>query len=399
MATPPKRKASSGRKSTGMNRDDLKRKAVLVFRGVVVCLVLLAGLYALGNTKLFSQVYNSNNSVAGLSTTSPAIPVVAPVLNTVLYDEKMIQLANYPTSTIKTVSTSTRPVATSSKAVATSSVPTVHHLWPVKTAYPNVGALLPFNRIVAYYGNFYSKGMGVLGQYPEPQMIGMLNAEVSKWQLADPSTPVIPAIDYIAVTAQGSAGADGKYRLRMPDSQIDHALELAKEVNGIVILDVQVGLSTLQTELPLLEKYLKMSNVHLAIDPEFSMKDGVRPGREIGTFDSADINYAANYLAGLVRQNGLTPKILVIHRFTEDMVTGYKKIAPLPEVQIVMDMDGWGFPAKKINTYNSVIYPEPVQFTGFKLFYKNDILPPSTRMLTPAEILKLKPRPSFIQYQ
>src|SRR5215472_17397945 len=35
--------------------------------------------------------------------------------------------------------------------------------WPVKTAYPGAGALLPFNRIVAYYGNLYSKNMGVLG--------------------------------------------------------------------------------------------------------------------------------------------------------------------------------------------------------------------------------------------
>jgi hypothetical protein len=64
-----------------------------------------------------------------------------------------------------------------------------------------------------------------------------------------------------------------------------------------------------------------------------------------------------------------------------------------------MDMDGWGFGAKKINTYKRVITQEPVQFTGFKLFYKNDILPPSTRMLTPKEVLSLQPKPSYIQYQ
>jgi hypothetical protein len=185
----------------------------------------------------------------------------------------------------------------------------------------------------------------------------------------------------------------------MPDDQIDKAIEIANKVNGIVILDVQVGLSTLQAELPVYEKYFSMPNVHLAIDPEFSMKDGVAPGKEIGTFSSADINYAAQYLAQLVQANDLPPKILIVHRFTEDMVTGYKNITPLPEVQIVMDMDGWGFGAKKINTYNTVVASEPVQFTGFKLFYKNDILPPSTRMLTPSEVLELQPAPSFIQYQ
>jgi hypothetical protein len=166
-----------------------------------------------------------------------------------------------------------------------------------------------------------------------------------------------------------------------------------------VILDVQVGLSTLQVELPILERYLKMPQVHLAIDPEFSMKHGEKPGSVIGTMSSADVNYAANYLAQLVRDNNLPPKILVVHRFTEEMVTGYKSITPLPEVQIVMDMDGWGSPAKKNGTYQRVIYPEPVQFTGLKLFYKNDLLPPSTRMLTKDEALHLRPIPSFIQYQ
>ena len=55
--------------------------------------------------------------------------------------------------------------------------------------------------------------------------------------------------------------------------------------------------------------------------------------------------------------------------------------------------------AKKINTYQRTIYREPVQFTGFKLFYKNDLREPNSRMMTPLEVLKLKPQPVFIQYQ
>ena len=185
----------------------------------------------------------------------------------------------------------------------------------------------------------------------------------------------------------------------MPDDQIDKALALADKVHGVVFLDFQVALSNLPAELPRYEDYLKKPNVHLGIDPEFAMHNGEKPGTVIGTMDASDINYAANYLAKLVKDNNLPPKILVIHRFTEDMVTNYQNITPLPEVQIVMDMDGWGFAAKKINTYNSVINSEPVQFTGFKLFYKNDLLPPSTRMLTPKEVLELTPSPSYIQYQ
>jgi len=187
--------------------------------------------------------------------------------------------------------------------------------------------------------------------------------------------------------------------LRMPDDQIDHALEMAAAIDGIVFLDVQVGKSTLEYELPQLEKYLKMPQVHLAVDPEFSMKFGNRPGTVIGTFDAADINYAAEYIAGLVRENHLPPKVLVVHRFTYDMVTNYKKIQPLPEVQIVMDMDGFGSKAKKYGTYNRVVAPEPVQFTGIKLFYRNDVRPPADGLLSPAEVLKLIPAPIYIQYQ
>lgn len=355
-------------------------KAATLLLCAALCGAFLIYVFAFAH--VFPEVYDATASLTEATSTAPATPKPL-VLDKALYDQKMWALANNGTSTMPL------PGATSTKK----------YLWPVKTVYPNGGALLPFNRIVAYYGNFYSTQMGILGQYPPEVMIPHLRAAVAQWEAADPSTPVIPAIDYIAITAQGSAGADGKYRLRMPDSQIDKALALAQQVNGIVILDIQVGLSTLEIELPLLEKYLSMSNVHLAIDPEFSMKTGAKPGTVIGTFSASDVNYAAQYLASLVQKNNLPPKLLVIHRFTEGMITGYKSIEPLPEVQIVMDMDGWGFGAKKINTYKQVIVSEPVQFTGFKLFYKNDLKPPSTRLLTPQEILNLSPRPSFIQYQ
>ncbi len=369
--------------------------------GFLVCILCVFVVYAIGYTDFFSGA--NHYVVADYKVTSKTTPTVtaaptpAPLLlDFADYDKRMMTLANRK---ISAVATSTK-IATTTKITASTTVKTVPFLWPVKTVYPNGGAILPFKRIIAYYGNFYAKGMGVLGQYPPALMLQKLEGEIKKWEIADPFTPVMPAIDYIAVTAQASAGADGKYRARMPSSQMDYALALAKQINGIVILEVQVGLSTVQTEVPLLEKYLKMPEVHLAIDPEFAMApSGKRPGTVVGTVDATDINWAANYLAGLVRANNLPPKVLIVHRYTEGMVTNYKKITPLSEVQILMDMDGWGAPGKKLGTYNAYEYLNPVQFTGFKLFYKNDILPPSPRMMTPEEVLKLTPRPSFIQYQ
>jgi hypothetical protein len=271
--------------------------------------------------------------------------------------------------------------------------------WPVRAAYPNAGAILPFSRIVAYYGNLYSKNMGILGEYPPDEMLKRLKVELKKWQEADPATPVIPALHYIAVTAQGSPGKDGKYRLRMPFKQIDSILHIAERINALVFLDVQVGFSNVQAEIPQLEKYLKMPHVHLGIDPEFSMKTGKKPGTVIGTMDATDVNFVSNYLAGLVKANNLPPKILVVHRFTRPMITNYKNIQKRPEVQLVVDMDGWGEPTLKYDSYKSYVGNEPVQFTGFKLFYKNDIRKPKSRLLTPPEVLKQKPSPIYIQYQ
>lgn len=272
--------------------------------------------------------------------------------------------------------------------------------WPVKNQpYPLAGAILPFKRIVAYYGNLYSKKMGALGEYAPKEMWQRLNAEIKLWEKADTLTPVQPALHYIAIVAQGAPGKDGKYRARMPESQIDSVLSIAKMGNAIVFLDIQVGLSTIQAELPTLEKYLKMPHVHLGIDPEFSMKKGSTPGKKIGTYDAEDVNYSSNYLAKLVKENNLPPKVLVVHRFTQGMVTNYQNIKLRPEVQLVMDMDGWGEPELKFGTYRLYIQSQPVQFTGFKLFYKNDLKKAPNRMLTPAELMTRIPKPIYIQYQ
>ncbi len=336
-------------------------------------------------------------SRSDFASSTPSRP--APVLDKVEYDKRLLALSHVDISSpwyAAFLHGTTTPLDAMGNATTTK---TPRPLWPVRRVYPNAGALLPFNRIVAYYGNFYSKGMGVLGQYPEDVMLAKLASTTAAWEKADPNTPVIPAIHYIVETAQASPTKSGLYLARMPDDQIDKALAIAAKIHGAVFIDFQVGLSTLQKELPMYVKYLAMPNVHLGIDPEFAMHGGAKPGTVIGSFDAADINYAINFLAGLVKGNHIPPKILVIHRFTEEMVTHYKQIAPLPEVQVVIDMDGWGFPAKKVNTYNSVVAAEPVQFTGFKLFYKNDLQEPVKALMTPREVLNLTPSPVYIQYQ
>ena len=238
--------------------------------------------------------------------------------------------------------------------------------------------------------------MGILGELPENEMTGKLLKETEEWSEADSLLPAIPAIHYIAVTAQHRPGPGATYRARMPASQIEKAIAIADKIQGLVFLDIQVGHSDLQREIPLLETFLRLPNVHLGIDPEYSMKGGQVPGTAIGTFDAADINYAVTYLADLVEKWDLPPKVLVVHRFTQAMVTNARQIKPRPGVQVVMNMDGFGSPAKKIDSYK-LVAREPVQFMGMKLFYKNDRA--GGRMLEKKEILALFPSPVYIQYQ
>nr|WP_315145044.1 hypothetical protein [uncultured Flavobacterium sp.] len=270
--------------------------------------------------------------------------------------------------------------------------------WPAKAPRPLPGAILPYNRIIAYYGNLYSKRMGILGELPKKEMLKKLLSEVARWQAADSTVKAIPALHYIAITAQGAPGKEKMHRMRMPFKQIDTILNWAKPIDALVFLDVQVGHSSVKNEVATLEPYLKLPNVHLGIDPEFSMKNGEIPGSKIGTFNADDVNAAIDILVKIVRENNLPPKVLVVHRFTQGMIRNFEKIKKVPEVQIVMDMDGFGSKVLKRSTYLRYIYREPVQFTGFKLFYKNDNKN-DWEMYTPEELLKFTPKPIYIQYQ
>lgn len=271
--------------------------------------------------------------------------------------------------------------------------------WPLKLAQPLPGAILPYKRIVAYYGNPKSKKMGALGEYPKDEMLRRLQAEVAKWEKADPSTPVQPALHLVTVVAQGAPGKAGKYRMIMPDAVVNEVYSWAKEIKAILFIDIQTGHSDIRTILPRFEWILKNPDVHLGMDPEFNMiKSGKIPGKKIGTYDAADINYASGFLQELVKKYHLPPKVFIVHRFTRNMVTNAKNIVLRPEVQIVMNMDGWGPPWLKRDSYRDYIIKEPVQYTGFKLFYHNDTKK-GDPLLTCQDLLKLTPRPTYIQYQ
>lgn len=271
--------------------------------------------------------------------------------------------------------------------------------WPKKYPMPLAGAVLPNKRIVAYYGNPLSKRMGALGEFPKEEMLKRLHTEVTRWEQADPTLPVQPALHLIAVVAQADPGKAGKYRLIMTNELVNQVYCWAREAGALLFIDIQTGHDDIRNLLPQFEWILKNPDVHLGIDPEFNLiSSKAKPGKKIGTYDAADINYVSSFLKEIVHKYNVPPKVFVIHRFTRNGVTNADKIELRSEVQLVMHMDGWGAPWLKRDSYKDYIVAEPVQFTGFKLFYHNDTKK-GDPLMTPQDLLKLNPKPLYIQYQ
>ncbi len=341
--------------------------------------------------------------VAGTASSTPSTPLTASSTASTLGNDSTTK---DPPITVPSVKGRTKKDSLALVKAVTAGLENTR--WPVKTPPPLPGSILPARRIVAFYGNPLSKRMGILGELPPEQMLARFDREIAEWQKADPSTPVQPALHLIAVVAQGAPGRDGKYRLRMADTLVEKVASWAATRNALLFLDVQVGQSTVQEELPRLVPFLKRPNVMLGLDPEFSMKPRMdrkqhamvtdKPGARIGTMSSDDVNYAIGLLSDIVKQNSLPPKVLVVHRFTHIMLTGAPKIRLDPRVQVVINMDGWGQPWLKYDSYRAYVESQPVQFTGFKIFYHNDTKL-GDPLLTPAEVLLLNPKPHYIQYQ
>lgn len=249
-------------------------------------------------------------------------------------------------------------------------------------------------RWVTYYGNPLSKRMGILGEVPADEMMDRLERQAVEWRVADPSVRTQPALELVATVASDQPGQGGLYRTRMPDAVIEKVLGWARSRGWPLILDVQVGHSTVRAEVERLRRFLEMPDVHLALDPEFDMPRGRVPGTRIGTSDAEDVNVAIIMLAQMVEDKKLPPKLLLVHRFTEEMLTRHHLVRLDPRVQVSVIMDGFGHPALKRKIYRVIVKREPVQFGGFKLFYKND-----KPLMTPSEVLTMDPVPSVIIYQ
>jgi hypothetical protein len=254
--------------------------------------------------------------------------------------------------------------------------------------------LLPTYRILSYYGFPTNELMGILGEYAKEDLLPILQEQAAAYEAADPSRPVKLAYEVIASVAQRDAGADGNYLEYTDPSWIQEYVDFTAANDLLLILDMQYGYNTTEQELNAVREYLLYPHVHLALDPEFSVNDGEVPGEVLGQIDAADVNWALQELAQLSADNGLPPKILIVHQFNLFSITNKEQITIPDGVQFVLEVDGWGDPAMKQETYAVVSGEVPFPFYGFKLWYQQDV-----PLMTPEEVLALVPSPDIVIYQ
>lgn len=254
-------------------------------------------------------------------------------------------------------------------------------------------AILPKYRIVAYYGHPFDTNMGILGEFSMDELYDELMDTVAAWEAADPTRPVMPAFELIASVAQNWPADNDTYLLHTDSDTIQQYVDYTREKGILLILDLQIGHSSVPAEMDIVREWLYEPHVMLAIDPEFSMAEGEIPGEAIGGVTASEISYAQQELSEIVVENDLPPKVLVVHQFEENMIMQPEEIQRVPHVQTVIDFDGWGDPATKIFGYNLFIQQPHVEFAGIKLFYRQD-----DPLMSPEEVLQLEPPPDYVQY-
>jgi hypothetical protein len=264
---------------------------------------------------------------------------------------------------------------------------------PKRALLPRGGrTILPDFRVVAYYGAPQDDQLGILGIGSPRSAAARLERQAKPY--ARRRRPVLPAFELIAAIVTSEPGDGGDHSMRQDDSTIRRYLRVARDHRMLLLLDIQPGYAPFLQEAKAFERWLKEPDVGLALDPEWSMKPPLLPAQEIGSTDAATVNAVSRYLSGVVRRNDLPQKLLVVHRFTGDMIQAEHQLEREPGVALVVNVDGFGDQPNKIAKYREFTRDLRRRYNGFKLFYHEDL-----NLMSPNQVLRLRPQPDLIVYE
>lgn len=255
-------------------------------------------------------------------------------------------------------------------------------------------SLLLDSQIVSYYGNPYTPEMGILGSASLESVADQLQRRAETYDSLNGPTRVIPAIHLVYGVAQYHPTDNGLYLQYVDDATVQRYIELTAERGMLLFIDLQIGHSTVEDELPKVAEYLAYPHVHLALDPEFAMRGEDIPGQELGSIDGADIDLAQDALQRIVVEHRLPPKLLIVHQFVDSMVLDGDTIQAYDNVELIIDMDGFGPAEVKRVKYQDIAGRSYAAFAAIKLFFDHD-----PDLMSEQDVLALDPSPAVVIYQ
>ena len=253
-------------------------------------------------------------------------------------------------------------------------------------------SIFPERRVVAYYGAPQDRELGALGLGRPARVARRLRRQASGYER--PGRPVLPAFELITTIVHSDPGEDGDHSARQPARVIRRYLRAARRNDMLLILDIQPGYAPFMREVRALRRWLKEPDVGLALDPEWSMEPPALPGQEIGSTSAAVVNEVSAYLSRLARARDLPEKLLVVHRFTNDMIENEAALKRYPGVALTVNVDGFGNRPNKRSKYREFTRGRRDRHHGFKLFYNED-----TNLMQPRGVLALRPKPELVVYE
>jgi hypothetical protein len=256
--------------------------------------------------------------------------------------------------------------------------------------------VFPRYRLVGYAGLTGATTLGRLGTGPLDQRVGELERRATSYAAG---REILPVLEVIASIVQGKPGRDGRYRVRITDDQIATYYEAARKHKALLLLNIQPGQSEFLPEAKAYERWLKLPDVGVALDPEWAMDPGQRPGHYYGHTTGAELDGVAGYLSGLVEEYDLPEKVMVYHQVARSVIRNEAGLHQHPGVVLIKSVDGLGPPGPKITTYRAVNKTTPkFVHACFKLFFTEDA-EGGGRLMSPQEVLALKPRPEYVMYE
>lgn len=253
--------------------------------------------------------------------------------------------------------------------------------------------IFPKHFVVMYYGTAGTDALGVLGEGSPDEAAAKVEKAAKPFAAASKRT-VLPAFELITTVAQRAPGDNGDYSEALADADVQKYLDAARKGKLLLVLDLQPGRADFLAQAKRYEKFLKEPDVGLALDPEWVLKEGQRPGKQIGSTTAADVNRVSAYLAKLTADNKLPEKLFLLHQFRLTMIKNREDIVKRPGLATVLHVDGFGTKREKLDTYGVLSLKKNELINAYKLFYDED-----KPLMSPTEVLALKPPPQLVSYQ